>query len=103
MDTKVKELYRRLQVVLDEVMPIGFPATQSGVEIRLLEILFTPDDAHIATYLNAIPETAEKVWKRMQKAGETISLEVVKNTLHLLLGRTAGRTGTEKLLYHLHA
>lgn len=32
-------------------MPVGFPATESGVEIRILKHLFTPDEARIATYL----------------------------------------------------
>jgi len=39
--TTSESLYRRLQQHLDR-MPVGFPATQSGVEIRILQRLFTP-------------------------------------------------------------
>ena len=38
------ELYRKLQQHLDR-MPVGFPATESGVEIRILRQLFTPEEA----------------------------------------------------------
>ena len=41
------ELYRKLQQHLDR-MPVGFPATESGVEIRILQRLFTPDEAALA-------------------------------------------------------
>jgi len=40
--TASESLYRRLQQHLDR-MPVGFPATRSGVEIRILERLFTPE------------------------------------------------------------
>jgi ferredoxin len=58
-------LYRRLQQHLDR-MPVGFPATQSGVEIRILERLFTPEEAEIALELSAIPETAATIHKRFK-------------------------------------
>ena len=41
-------IYRKLQEHLDK-MPIGFPATESGVEIRILKHLFTPDEAELAS------------------------------------------------------
>ena len=51
------DVYRRLQKHLDE-LPIGFPATESGVELRILRTLFTPEEAEVALGLNALPETA---------------------------------------------
>jgi Fe-S-cluster-containing hydrogenase component 2 len=63
--TASESLYRRLQQHLDR-MPVGFPATQSGVEIRILERLFTPEEAEIALELSAIPETAATVHKRLK-------------------------------------
>jgi hypothetical protein len=33
--------YRKLQEHLDK-MPVGYPATKSGVEINLLKAIFTP-------------------------------------------------------------
>ncbi|MCK4779024.1 MAG: hypothetical protein KAT57_02505, partial [Candidatus Lokiarchaeota archaeon] len=48
--TSELDVYRQLQQTLDE-MPIGFPPTKSGVEIRLLKRLFTPEEAKIASKL----------------------------------------------------
>ncbi|KPL09028.1 MAG: hypothetical protein AMS26_23400 [Bacteroides sp. SM23_62] len=54
--------YRQLQEHLDK-MPIGYPATESGVEINLLKLVFTPEQARLATYLDykykSIPEIYE--------------------------------------------
>jgi ferredoxin len=58
-------LYRRLQEHLDR-MPVGFPATASGVELRILRRLFTPEEAEIALELSAIPEPAATIHKRLQ-------------------------------------
>jgi ferredoxin len=65
MHTTSKSLYRRLQQHLDR-MPVGFPATQSGVEIRILQRLFTSEEAEIALELSAIPEPAATVHKRFK-------------------------------------
>jgi ferredoxin len=44
-------LYRRLQQHFD-AMPIGFPKTRSGIEIKLLKSFFTPIQAQIALVLS---------------------------------------------------
>ena len=44
------DVYRELQQHL-HTLPIGYPATKSGVEIRLLKYIFTPEEAKIATLL----------------------------------------------------
>ncbi|MFC1662169.1 ATP-binding protein [Gemmatimonadota bacterium] len=61
-------VYRRLQNHLDN-MPVGFPATESGVELRLLQHLFTPDEAEIALHLSALPEPLDKIHARARKSG----------------------------------
>jgi Na+-translocating ferredoxin:NAD+ oxidoreductase subunit B len=61
------ELYRKLQQHLDH-MPVGFPATESGVEIRILRQLFTPEDAAITLALSAIPESPHRVHGRLETA-----------------------------------
>jgi electron transport complex protein RnfB len=61
----VDRLYRLLQQHLDR-MPVGFPATESGVEIRILRHLFTPEEAAIALELSAIPEPVAVVYKRLK-------------------------------------
>jgi hypothetical protein len=55
--SKSETICRRLQRHLDR-MPVGFPATPSGVELRILQRLFTPEEAGIALELSAIPEPA---------------------------------------------
>lgn len=63
--TTSESLYRRLQQHLDR-MPIGFPATDSGVEIRILQRLFTPEEAGVALELSALPEPAAAIHKRLR-------------------------------------
>jgi hypothetical protein len=43
-------VYRQLQQHFDS-FPLRFPKTETGVEIRLLKRLFTPEEAKIATFL----------------------------------------------------
>ncbi len=61
-----ERLYRDLQRHLDH-MPIGFPATESGVEIRILKQLFTPQHARIALCLSALPEPVPTIHKRIRR------------------------------------
>ncbi len=59
----VDEVYQRLAQVLD-TLPNGFPATDSGVEIKLLKKIFTLDQADLFCEMRLTYETAEKVSKR---------------------------------------
>jgi len=47
------DVYRKLQQYLD-TLPIDYPETESGVEIRILKHLFTPQEAEIALRLKVI-------------------------------------------------
>lgn len=49
------DIYRKLALHLDS-LPGGFPATHSGVEIRILRRLFTPDEAQLALHLTFMPK-----------------------------------------------
>jgi Na+-translocating ferredoxin:NAD+ oxidoreductase subunit B len=60
-------LYRKLQQHLDR-MPVGFPATESGVEIRILRQLFTPEEAELTLQASAIPEPAATIHRRVKPA-----------------------------------
>lgn len=57
------ELYGKLRKFLDK-FPIGFPKTQSGVEIDILKTLFSEKEAEIATYLSPIPATASQIARK---------------------------------------
>ncbi len=45
-------------------LPEGFPSTESGVELRILKYLFTPEQADLAVHLQPMPATAEAVAER---------------------------------------
>lgn len=49
------DIYRRLAAHLD-TLPAGFPPTQSGVELRILRRLFSPEEAALALHLTVIAE-----------------------------------------------
>ena len=53
-------IYERLAAKLD-ALPNGFPATPDGAEIRLLEKLFTPEEAYLACHLSRQPQTAAEI------------------------------------------
>ena len=60
-------LYRKLQQHLDR-MPVPFPATESGVEIRILRQLFPPEEAELTLEASAIPEPAATIHRRVEPA-----------------------------------
>ncbi|MBC7247568.1 MAG: 4Fe-4S binding protein [Actinobacteria bacterium] len=57
------DVYVRLREFLDR-LPSGFPATESGVELRLLRKLFTPEEAELAMRLRLFPEPARVIARR---------------------------------------
>ena len=54
-DAMEQEIYKRLARHLDN-LPGGFPPTESGVEMRILRRLFTPEEAKLAVYLTLLAE-----------------------------------------------
>jgi Na+-translocating ferredoxin:NAD+ oxidoreductase subunit B len=57
-------LYRRLQKQLDQYS-LGFPATESGIEIEILKGLFTDEEAGLFTNMTPLLETPESVSSRL--------------------------------------
>jgi Pyruvate/2-oxoacid:ferredoxin oxidoreductase delta subunit len=57
------EIYRKLAQRLDTI-PNGFPATESGVELRLLEKMFTPEEAALAVVMRLTAEPAADIAAR---------------------------------------
>ena len=81
-----EDVYRRLQRHLDN-MPVPFPETSSGVEIRFLKHLFDEEEAGIALKLSALPEPLDKIHGRFKK-GE-ISRDHVMSKLDGLVEKGA--------------
>jgi len=65
------QIYRKLQMYLDS-LPVDFPETESGVEIRILKHLFTPQEAEIALNLKFIPQEAKALFRPFKKKGWTL-------------------------------
>lgn len=57
------EIYLELRKFLD-TLPGGYPATASGVELKILRKLFSQEEAGMAMRLSSVPETAEAVARR---------------------------------------
>lgn len=57
------DVYKKLASVLDE-MPNGFPSTDDGLEIRILQKIFDPDEAEIFCNLKLSFESAEQIVER---------------------------------------
>ena len=60
------EVYEKLRERLD-MFPQGFPKTQSGVELEILENLFAEEEAKIALSLKPYPEPVAVVAERINR------------------------------------
>jgi Na+-translocating ferredoxin:NAD+ oxidoreductase subunit B len=58
------EIYQQLARHLDN-LPAGYPATDSGVELRILKRLFSLEEAKIAMGLTMMPETVDAIAQRV--------------------------------------
>jgi len=75
---KDQEAYVNLQKHLDR-QAVGFPATKSGAEIRILKHIFSPEEAKIATCLNFKLEPLETIYKKAENI--VASLDELSNIL----------------------
>lgn len=66
------DIYRRLQQRLD-LFSMGFPATESGVELDILRRLFTPEDAGLFLALSHQLEAPEAVAARLGAPAEAVA------------------------------
>ena len=59
-----EDVYQKLRVFLDN-LPGGFPATDTGVEIKILQRYFTPEEAELALHLQRVPESVASIAERI--------------------------------------
>jgi Pyruvate/2-oxoacid:ferredoxin oxidoreductase delta subunit len=85
----MSDVYKRLAKKLDK-LPQGFPPTESGVELKILRKIFSPDDAAMTLKLKPLPETAEGIAKRL---GGTVE------EMRLTLDRMANRGQIAAMLW----
>ncbi|MFX1329805.1 MAG: ATP-binding protein [Promethearchaeota archaeon] len=99
------DIYRKLQQHLDK-MPVGYPATESGIEIKILKHLFTPEQAQIALSLKFMADSLKKIYKRVKKRG--ISIEELEEKLdemyfNGLINRGISKEGDRDVKYYASA
>jgi ferredoxin len=66
------DVYTELARFLDN-LPGGFPATASGVERKILERLFTPEEAAVELHLSLMDETAHVIAYRAHRPVDEIA------------------------------
>ncbi len=64
-----EDVYKELANVLD-TLPNGFPASETGVEIKLLKMIFSPEDAQLFCDLRLSFETPEQIAERTGRSVE---------------------------------
>jgi Pyruvate/2-oxoacid:ferredoxin oxidoreductase delta subunit len=93
-------LYRELQIHLDK-LPIGYPATESGVELELLKYFFNNLEAKAALSLGLTMSSLWRIKRRYKKKfGHGISSELLISTLdNLYMKGTIRRSGKSPYKY----
>lgn len=61
-----EEIYRQLAQRLDS-LPNGYPSTKDGAELRILEKLFAPEEAELASNLRLTLETPKEIAARLER------------------------------------
>ena len=80
------DVYERLAKHLDN-LPASYPATDSGVELRILKRLFTPEEAEAAMALTMFPESADSIAKKLGKNESDIEKLFYSMSQKGLIGR----------------
>jgi ferredoxin len=98
MADKEQDIYQNLQKHLDQ-FPIGFPASASGVELKMLKCLFTEEEAFIATKLDWEYDTLDNIYKRLSK--NEISIKHLEQTLDSMIkkGLIKYKKENDEILY----
>ncbi len=98
-------VYRYLQKHLDK-MPVSFPATQSGSELRMLQHFYTPEEARVATLLPPLRlEPLDRIYRRSVRKGWPYSREELQKILDRMLvkGTLLAYSASYKELHYKNA
>jgi len=91
-----QKVYESLAAHLDR-LPSGFPRTPTGVELRILRRLFTPEEAALAQRLTLRPESSESIAARAGQSVEEMSAKLEAMSRKGLIFRI--RKGPQTSLY----
>lgn len=90
------DVYVRLRAFMDK-LPAGFPETPTGVEIKILQKMFTPEQAELTMKLSKEPESVSDIARRTGMGEAQLTEKLEKMAQDGLIFRV--REG-EKRLYH---
>ena len=96
-----RRVYKKLQKHLDK-QPVGFPATASGVERRILREVFTVEEAAIALEMDYRFQSFEQILEKVERlgiAGEALQAMLDNMERH---GAIFVKMADGKKLYALH-
>jgi electron transport complex protein RnfB len=70
-------VFEKLAAALDR-LPNGFPRTDSGVEISILQKIFSQEEAFLACHLSATPESVGAIAQRIGQPSSDVSKRLFK-------------------------
>ena len=71
------DLYERLARFVDD-LPAGYPRTESGIELKILRLLFTPAEAELFMHLSLIGEEPRVIAHRAKKPEAVVSQQLAE-------------------------
>lgn len=76
-------------------LPDGFPPTEDGAEIRLLQVIFTPEEAQLTAQLRLTKETSSVIASRLELDHKTTRdlLKIMANKGLITAGKVEGGIG----------
>jgi len=90
-------IYQELARHLDN-LPGGFPATETGVELRILKRLFTPEESELALHLSLISEEPRVIARRAKISREEAADRLEAMALKGLILREEPEKGPMKYM-----
>lgn len=92
-----KDIFERLAWHLDD-LPGGFPRTESGVELRILRRLFTPEEAELAIKLSLFPQEPRVIARKARLTPEEAASRLEEMARKGLIYRLESRDAPPKYM-----
>jgi len=85
--------YEKLAATLDKI-PNGYPAAEDGTHLRILEWIFTPEEAELASQLKLKGETSSEISNRLNlskdKLEQLLAVMVSKGQINSWMSKSEG-------------
>jgi electron transport complex protein RnfB len=85
--------YEKLAATLDKI-PNGYPATEDGTHLRILEWIFTPEEAELASQLKLKGETSNEISNRLNiskdKLEQLLAVMISKGQINSWMSKSGG-------------